>query len=130
MIKYVEKGIGLHDAIRQAGHWLEQMDGQWVASNDQIVQKIIDEYVEKPNVPQVVTFRQAKQELIVRGKWGAVLAAVDAIQDPIQRELMKAEVMDSQVYERNRPQLIAMAKNVLGMTDAQIDELFIAAAQR
>ena len=81
-------------------------------------------------VPQSVSFRQAKQELIVRGWWPLILNAVDAIADPIERELMRAEVPDSQEYQRQRPALVSMAKGVLGLTDEQIDDLFIAAAKR
>ena len=42
MISYVEKGIGLHDAIRDAGYWLYQENGVWWSSDDAAVQAIID----------------------------------------------------------------------------------------
>lgn len=41
-INYTEKGAALHEAIRNAGHWLRQENGQWVSSNDEAVQAIID----------------------------------------------------------------------------------------
>lgn len=41
---YSEKGIGLHEAVARAGHWLEQRDGVWVSSDDATVQVIIDGY--------------------------------------------------------------------------------------
>jgi hypothetical protein len=44
MINYIEKGYGLHEAIAAAGHWLEQRNGVWVASDDGSVQQIIDNY--------------------------------------------------------------------------------------
>lgn len=44
MISYTEKGYGLHEAIRQAGHWLVQTDGVWSSSDDLAVQAIIDAY--------------------------------------------------------------------------------------
>jgi hypothetical protein len=44
MIDYIEKGAGLHEAIRQAGHWLRQENGEWVSSNDELVQLIINDY--------------------------------------------------------------------------------------
>ncbi len=44
MINYVEKGIGLHDAIAAAGHWLAQVDGVWESSDDVAVQAIIDAF--------------------------------------------------------------------------------------
>lgn len=44
MISYTEKGIGLHEAITEAGHYLRQEDGVWVSSDDTAVQAIIDAY--------------------------------------------------------------------------------------
>lgn len=44
MIIYSEKGIGLSDAVRAAGHWLVEKDGVWISSNDVVVQQIIDDY--------------------------------------------------------------------------------------
>lgn len=44
MINYTEKGIGLHEAIRKAGHWLRDENGMWVSDNDAAVQALIDSY--------------------------------------------------------------------------------------
>lgn len=44
MIQYTEKGYGLHEAIRKAGHSLKQENGEWVSSDDAAVQAIIDGY--------------------------------------------------------------------------------------
>lgn len=44
MIIYSEKGAGLHEAIRKAGHVLRQENGVWVSSDDAAVQAIIDTY--------------------------------------------------------------------------------------
>lgn len=44
MIFYIEKGHGLHEAIRAAGHWLEQRGDAWYSSNDAAVQAIINAY--------------------------------------------------------------------------------------
>lgn len=44
MINYIEKGLGLHEAIRNAGHQLRQENGEWLASDEKAVQRIIDEY--------------------------------------------------------------------------------------
>jgi hypothetical protein len=53
MIRYIEKGTGLHEAIAAAGHSLSQVDGVWIASDPEAVQRIIDEYVEVAPVPEV-----------------------------------------------------------------------------
>lgn len=46
MINYIEKGYGLHEEIAKAGHWIAQHDGVWISSDDNSVQKIIDNYKE------------------------------------------------------------------------------------
>lgn len=44
MIRYTEKGFGLHEAIAEAGHWLMEVDGVWQSSDDRAVQEIIDTF--------------------------------------------------------------------------------------
>lgn len=44
MIKYTEKGSGLHEAIRKVGHILREENGTWTSSDDKAVQAIIDGY--------------------------------------------------------------------------------------
>ena len=46
MIRYVEKGPGLHVAISAAGHRLSQVDGLWEADDEGAVQAIIDAYAD------------------------------------------------------------------------------------
>jgi len=67
MIEYIEKGIGLHDAIAAAGHWLRQIDGEWRSSDDTAVQAIIDAYDPLPGLrdelyAQVAAERIRRQE--------------------------------------------------------------------
>lgn len=78
-------------------------------------------------VPQFVTRRQAKQALILGGLIAGIQPAIDAIPDPIQRALIQCEWDDSQVFERDRPALIALG-GALGLSSAQLDALFISAA--
>lgn len=44
MINYIEKGLGLHRAITDAGHKLYQQDKTWVSDDDTAVQGIIDAF--------------------------------------------------------------------------------------
>lgn len=44
MIKYIEKGSGLHAAIQIAGEWAREENGKWIVSNEVAVQSIIDAY--------------------------------------------------------------------------------------
>jgi hypothetical protein len=44
VIKYAEKGAGLHAAIARAGHFLGEENGIFISSDDKAVQTIIDTY--------------------------------------------------------------------------------------
>lgn len=78
-------------------------------------------------VPASVSRRQARQALALAGKLSSVEAAIAAIPDATQRQLMQIEWEDSQVFQRNRASLIQMA-TAIGLSSADIDALFIAAA--
>ena len=43
-INYIEKSFRLHREIREQGHSLSKLDGEWVSSDDVAVQAIIDSY--------------------------------------------------------------------------------------
>ena len=78
-------------------------------------------------IPQTVTRRQARQALLLSGVLGSVQSAIDGITDPTQRVLAQIEWGDSQVFERNRPLLIALGA-ALGLDSDELDQLFITAA--
>lgn len=78
----------------------------------------------KPDVPQVVSRFQARAALHLAG----LLEQVEALmRDPETDVIAKLAWWDAQEFRRQSPTIAAMAK-ALGLTDAQIDELFIAAA--
>lgn len=79
-----------------------------------------------PIVPQSVTMRQARLALLGAGKLSAVDAAIAGLSSP-QKEAAQIEWDYSSVVERNRPfvQLLAPA---LGLSDTDVDQLFITAA--
>ena len=82
----------------------------------------------KASVPVSVTRRQAKQALLLNGLLANVQPAIDAIPDATQRAMIQIEWDDSQVFERDRPALITLG-SALGLSDIQLDTLFIGAAQ-
>lgn len=79
------------------------------------------------HVPQTVTARQAHSALRIAGKYDLVIAAIAAIQDPVQRGLMEDEFHKSQTFERQRPALLQLAAGI-GLTSEEIDALFKLAA--
>ena len=74
-------------------------------------------------VPQAVTRRQAKQALLLAGLLDDVQPAIDAIPEATQRGLIQIEWYDSQVFERDRPALIALA-TALGLDSNDLDDMF------
>jgi hypothetical protein len=77
-------------------------------------------------VPLEVSRRQARQALRLAGKLDLVQLAIDAIADPLQRGMMQDEWDESVVFQRHRPSLLQMGA-AIGLTDADMDQLFILA---
>jgi len=74
MIDYIEKGAGLHRAVTDAGHWLEQRDGVWISSDDDAVQRIIDGYT----LEQAKAEQQRRVAAQARALYDAVTAGISA----------------------------------------------------
>lgn len=75
-----------------------------------------------PEVPQVITPRQCRLELLNRGLLEQVEVMI-AAQDQATRITWEYAVE----FRRDNPLLMALATN-LGLTDQQVDQFFIAAA--
>lgn len=84
-------------------------------------------YVAPPaGVPSAVTMRQARLALLGAGLLPTVQAAIAALPSP-QKEAAEIEWEYAQEVQRNHGLVPSMAQ-ALGMSEAQIDDLFIAAA--
>ncbi len=117
--------------LTSKGHYEQQWEVQELFSTQAEKDAAIAADIEakrKASVPASVTRRQAKQALLLNDLLGNVQPAIDAIPDPTQRAMIQIEWDDSQEFERNRPALIALG-SALGLTSAQLDDLFIGAAQ-
>lgn len=78
-------------------------------------------------VPQDVTMRQARLALLGAGKLSLVDAAIDSMPEP-QKSAARIEWEYSNEVQRNNGFVAALGP-ALGMTEEQIDQLFIAAAK-
>lgn len=101
-------------------------NSDWQAYQDWLAEGHAPQPPGPPPVPASVTRRQARQALLLAGKLHQVQPAIDAIPDPVQREMLSIEWEDSQTFERHRPSLVALA-TALGMSATDIDALFISA---
>lgn len=79
-----------------------------------------------PEVPQVVTMRQARLALLAVGKLAAVTAAINALPSP-QKDAAQIEWEYSQEVQRHNG-FVAQLGPVLGLDAAALDALFVAAA--
>lgn len=80
-----------------------------------------------PVVPGFVTMRQARLALLGAGLLDYVDAAINAMPSP-QKEATRIAWEYSQEVERHNGVVAALGP-LLGLTDAQIDDLFLTAAQ-
>lgn len=85
------------------------------------------EALSTPRVPQSVTRRQARQALLLRGKFHLVQPAIDAIPDATARGLMQIEWDDSQDFVRSRESVTAIG-TAIGLDSIALDEIFTFAA--
>lgn len=96
-----------------------QMLADWVAA-----------YVPPPPepvaVPQIVTMRQARLALLGAGKLAAVNAAINALPSPTKEAAMIEWEYSQEVQRHNG--FVSLLAPVLGMTEADLDALFVAGA--
>lgn len=81
-----------------------------------------------PHVPQQVTNAQGVAALIQAGLWQSVLDYVDAMTDPTEKALAEVALHRTTHWRRDSPFLTAAAA-ALGLTDQQLDDLFVQAAE-
>lgn len=83
--------------------------------------------VDPSPIPQTITRAQGKAALIQAGLWPQVLAFMAGIEDPNDKLLAEVALNDTVNWERSSPFLARVAAE-LGLSQQQLDELFIAAA--
>lgn len=79
-----------------------------------------------PVVPEAVTMRQARLALLGAGLLSSVDAAIDGLPSPM-REAARIDWEYASEVRRDSPLIVQMGAP-LGLDDAQIDALFVAAA--
>ena len=79
-------------------------------------------------IPESITKRQARQQLIINGLYGNIQQIIDSIEDPTERLLTQVFWEDSNTFERNHPTLVELG-TALGLTEAELDMMFINASK-
>jgi len=81
-----------------------------------------------PSIPQSVSMRQGRLALLGAGMLEMIDAAIAAIEDPVMRQAATIEWQYANTIERNSAFVQQMVAG-LGLTDAQMDALFVEAAK-
>ena len=79
-------------------------------------------------IPQTISLRQARELLIRQGLFETVQNLIDNMEDPVEKLIIQNYWEYSTVFERDNAVVIQMS-NRLGLTDKQLDELFIEASK-
>jgi hypothetical protein len=109
-----------------------QDDGQgpyiarWDREEPQPTAQDLAAVVVPPAVPAEVTMRQARLALAAAGKLAAVDAAISSLSEP-QKSAAQIEWEYSAAVRRTQPLVLALAP-AIGLSDEQLDALFIQAA--
>lgn len=96
--------------------WVQVEDGSFVAPEH------------RPAVPHEISRAQGKIALLQAGLWAGALSFVAAIPDEQARAIAEVALHDTQTWSRDSSFMQTFA-SALGVTDEQMDRLFIAAAQ-
>ena len=90
-----------------------------------MTQADIDAILSAPVIPRAVTMRQARLALLGAGKLALVDAAIDSMPEPTKSAARIEWEYSGEVQRHNG--FVAALGPALGLTDAQIDGLFVAA---
>lgn len=120
-VEVLEEGVVVKTIVATAEFAELQHPGAWRFAEHQGGTS-----VQQP-APVKVSRRQARQVLLIEGLLDQVEPAIQAIADPMQRQLALIEWQDSLEFERHRPLLVTLGA-ALGLDEAALDQLFITAA--
>jgi len=120
-LKAVPPGLSVAPPALTGTQVAQAVNGAWV---------VLPEYptppAPVPQVPAAVTMRQARLALLGAGLLPSIQTAIDALPEP-QKSAATIEWEYSQEVQRHNG-FVSVLAPTLGLTDAQIDALFIAAA--
>lgn len=125
----IENGVVANTVLADAplaDNWIQDDNAGpgWAYSDGVFTAPVVEV---SSGIPQVVTMRQARLALLSAGLLSAVDAAIDAQVEPL-KSAARIEWDYATEVRRDWPTL-AMLSAAAGFTEAQLDQLFTAAAQ-
>lgn len=89
---------------------------------------IINEKTKSDDIPDFVSRAQGKAALIHGGLWQGVCDFVNSISDPVEKAVAEVALNDTVTWQRSSP-FLNSASQALGLSDEQLDQLFIEASK-
>jgi hypothetical protein len=130
--KYIHGKEIPSDAVKITSElYLDIIQGQALGkeiSSDENGMPILIDAIESNFISRQVTRAQGKSALIRAGLWQGVIDYVNSISDPVEKSVAEVALHDTTHWQRSSPFLNAAA-HYLGLTDAQLDNLFAQASQ-
>jgi hypothetical protein len=131
MARYAKVEAGVITGIFESSPEFAAEQG-WVPAGDANVGWTSDGTTHTPGVPptpvpQSVTMRQGRLALLAIGKLDDVDAAINAMPEP-QQSQSRIEWEYASTLDRNNPLVLSLGP-ALGLTESDIDNLFIEAAK-
>ena len=127
-VKLIKRLEGNRDDIAYA--YLTDEEAETYSDLTLVSQEEIEELgdVVKILIPESITKRQAKQQLLLDGKLNQVQEVIDSIVDETERMMAQLYWEDSTEFERSHPTLVELG-TALGLTEAELDMMFINASK-
>lgn len=118
-----------NETIPKSSEFKSDFSGRvWQRARDEVkagVAEITQHVNLDPGPPSVVTMRQARLALLDQGLLSNVDAAIASLAEP-QKSQVQIEWEYSQTVERERP-FVVLLGSALGLSDAELDDLFMLA---
>ena len=127
-VKMIKRLEGNRDDIAYA--YLTDEEAETYSDLTLVSQEEIEELgdVVKILIPESITKRQAKQQLLLDGKLNQVQEVIDSITDETERIMAQLYWDESTEFERSHPTLTEIG-TALGLTEAELDMMFINASK-
>ena len=127
-VKMIKRLEGNRDDIAYA--YLTDEEAETYSDLTLVSQEEIEELgdVVKILIPESITKRQAKQQLLLDGKLSQVKEVIYSIPDETERMMAQLYWDESTEFERSHPTLVELG-TALGLTEAELDMMFINASK-
>lgn len=127
----------LDDAHRTDMSWAGYPTHAFLTQSESLALGITQEQLDTANasyrksiVPNSITMRQARLTFLSAGILTTLESAINSIQEENARSVAQIEWQFGEYVHRNNSPITSLIDNVLGLTELQIDDLFIEGMNR